>query len=135
MTTPTTSRAFAQADALVDLVADAVDVEDALGDDRAAHQGAEVGADERDDRDQRVAQQVDADHPAPGQALGGRGADVVGADVLGQVGARSAGRRRPASRRPAPRPATISSSTGASGETVDREPARLDAEEELEQSR
>ena len=49
---------------------DAGDVEDALGDDRAAHQVAQVDAEEGDHRDQRVAQHVHADDPALGQALG-----------------------------------------------------------------
>ena len=56
---------------------DPVDVEDPLGDDCARHQGTEVGADEGDDRDQRVAHDVQADHPPARQALGRRGAHVV----------------------------------------------------------
>jgi hypothetical protein len=64
-----------------------VDVEDPLGDDRTAHQRADVGADEGDHGDQRVAQQVADDDPVPGQALGDRRADVVGPLVLRDGGA------------------------------------------------
>src|SRR5690348_1675373 len=74
-------------DALVEVVADAVDVEDPLGDDGAAHERADVRADEGDHGDQRVAQQVFGDHPVPGQALGDGRTDVVGPFVLGDGGA------------------------------------------------
>src|SRR6478735_5103522 len=73
-------------DPLVELVADSVDVEDALGDDRPSHQGSHVRADEGHDGDERVAQQVPHDHPPPGQTLGDGGADVDGAGVLGDRG-------------------------------------------------
>src|SRR4051794_5253338 len=45
-------RALAADDGLVERTTDAGDVEDALGDDRSGHQVAEVGAQERRDRDQ-----------------------------------------------------------------------------------
>src|SRR5690606_37686001 len=83
--------------------ADAVDAEDAFGHDRAAHQAAQVGTQEGDHRDHRVAQQVHADHPAVRQALGHRGAHEVGAPVLrdrrpgqpGNVGHRQAAEDEP----------------------------------------
>ena len=58
VTMPTTDDAVLLADAAEEEAADAVDVEDALGDDGAAHQRADVGADEGDDRDEGVAQGV-----------------------------------------------------------------------------
>ena len=64
-------------DRLVERAADAWDVEDALGDDRADHQDAEVDAEEGDDRDQRVAQDVHRDDPLPRKALARRGAHEV----------------------------------------------------------
>ena len=59
-------------------LADAVQVEDRLGQDRAAadHLG-HVQAPQRDDRDQAVAQDVAEQHLALGQPLGVGGADVV----------------------------------------------------------
>ena len=51
-----------RSDGLVQLVADARDVEDAFGDDGAAHQAAEVGAQVGHHRNQRVAQDVGHDH-------------------------------------------------------------------------
>ena len=65
---------------------DALNVEDALGDDGAGHQRADVGAEVGHHRDERVAQQVDTDHTALGQALGDGGAHVVRAQVLGDGG-------------------------------------------------
>src|SRR5262249_26330647 len=78
-------RVLAQ-DALVELVSDALDVEDPLGDDGAAHQVADVDAEEGDHGDQAVAQQMTDGDPALGQALGDGGADVVGAGVLADRG-------------------------------------------------
>src|SRR3989440_2911851 len=62
--------------------ADTRHVEDVLDDHRAGHQAAQFHAEERDDRDQRVAQHVYADHASRGQALGPGGPRVVGAQVL-----------------------------------------------------
>ena len=73
-------------DTSIQEVADAVDVEDPLGDDGAAHQRAEIDADVGDHRDQRVAQGVNADGPRVAEALGFGRADVVGSQVLHQVG-------------------------------------------------
>ena len=61
---PTTIEPSFWLDAAVEEVADPVDVEDPLGDDGTAHQRADVDADVGDDRDQRVAEGVDADRPA-----------------------------------------------------------------------
>ena len=59
-------------------LADAVQVEDRLGQDRAAADHLrEVEAPQRDDRDQAVAQDVADQHLALGQPLGAGGADVV----------------------------------------------------------
>src|SRR5699024_3513039 len=80
-------RALAVVDGAEQQRADAADVEDALGDDRAAHQRTQVRADERDHRDQGVAQDVPGDHAAAGEALGGRGAHVVRGRDLGDRGA------------------------------------------------
>ena len=60
-----------------------MDVEDTLGDDRAAHEGAEVAADERGDGDEGVTQDVARHDDAAGEALGARGAHVVGGNVFG----------------------------------------------------
>ena len=49
---------------------------------------ADVDADVGHDRDQRVAQRVDADRPAGGEALRLGGPHVVGPQVLDQAGAR-----------------------------------------------
>src|SRR6476469_4177625 len=61
----------------VGVLDDAVEAEDAFDQDRAADQGAEVEAEDGDDRDQRVAHHVAAHHPALAEALGPRGAHVV----------------------------------------------------------
>ena len=51
------------ADRLGEVLADALDVEDGLGEDRAAAEDvAEVQAPQRDDRDERVAQHVAEQH-------------------------------------------------------------------------
>src|SRR5215207_3916892 len=73
-------------DAAVEEVADAVDVEDSFGDDCAAHQRADVNADESDDRDQGVAQGVYPDRAPIAQALGLGGSHIVGPQVLAKVG-------------------------------------------------
>src|SRR5665648_68559 len=52
---------FTTGDRLVERAADTVHVEDPFGHDRAAHQGAEVGAQVRHHGDQRAAQQVHGD--------------------------------------------------------------------------
>ena len=63
--TASTGGTSSAADRLGEVLADALDVEDRLGEDRAAAEhGAEVQAPERDDRDQRVAQHVAAHHAA-----------------------------------------------------------------------
>ena len=54
-------------------------------------QRAEVDAEERDHRDQRVPQGVHADHPPLGQPLGPGGADVVGPHRFDQAGPGQAG--------------------------------------------
>ena len=60
------------------VLADALQAVEGFGEDRAAaDQGAEVEAEERHDRDQRVAQDVAGAHLALGQALGLRRAHVV----------------------------------------------------------
>src|SRR5680860_57788 len=79
---------FTAVDRLVERAADTVNVEDPLGHDRAAHQGAEVGTEVGHHRDQRVAQQVHRDDPPPGKALCDGRAHVVGVDVLDNRGAR-----------------------------------------------
>ena len=72
-------RAVLLVDAAVEEVANAVDVEDPLGDDGPAHQRADVDADEGDDRDQGVTQGVYADRARVAQTLGLGCAHVVGA--------------------------------------------------------
>src|SRR5680860_229723 len=78
---------FTAVDRLVERAADTVNVEDPLGHDRAAHQGAEVGTEVRHHRDQRVAQQVHRDDPPPWKALSDGRSHVVGVDVLDNRGA------------------------------------------------
>ena len=56
--------------------------EDDLGDDGAAEHGGEVERDDGRDRDERVAQHVADEHPAPAQSLGPGQADVVGVEGL-----------------------------------------------------
>ena len=69
------------ADGLLEVLADALDVEDGLREDRAAAEhGAEVQAPERDDRDERVAQHVVAEHALLAESLGPRGPHVVVVD-------------------------------------------------------
>ena len=79
------------ADRVGRVLADALEVEDRLGEDRAAAEHrAEVEAPERDDRDHRVAQHV-ADHDlALRQALRARGAHVVLVDRVEHVRAQHA---------------------------------------------
>ena len=73
--------------------ADARPGEHGLGDDRAAEQEADLQADQRDDRDHRVAQRVtDGDAPVRG-ALGARRAHIVGAQRFEQRRARHARHR------------------------------------------
>ena len=62
-------RALAADDRLVERAADAGHVEDALGDGRADHQRAEVGAEVGDDGDERVAQDVHGDDAVAREAL------------------------------------------------------------------
>ena len=57
--------------------AEARPVEDRLDQDRAGQHVAELQAEHRDHRQQRVAQRVLVEHDAVGQALGARGADEV----------------------------------------------------------
>src|SRR3954452_22548025 len=59
------------------LEAQAGQAEDILGDDRTTQQSADVDAELRDDRRKRGAQTVPEDHPALGEPLGPRRADVV----------------------------------------------------------
>ena len=66
----------------IDERADPVQVEDPLGDDRAAEQAGQVDAGRGHDRRQAGAQRVLADDDALTQALGARGADVVLAQGL-----------------------------------------------------
>ena len=61
---PCSDRIVAAADRLDQPLADAGPGEDRLGQDRAGEQHADLQADHRDDRDQRVAQRVDADDAA-----------------------------------------------------------------------
>src|SRR4051794_3618662 len=75
-------RALASDDRLVQGTTDAGHVEDALGDDRSGHQVAEVGAQERRDRDERVPQHVFPDHAVAGEPLGGGSPHPVRAEVL-----------------------------------------------------
>ena len=78
-------------DRLGRVLADALEVEDRLGEDRAAAEhGAEVEAPERHDRDQRVAQHVLEEHPALGEPLGARRAHVVLVDRVEDVRAQHA---------------------------------------------
>ena len=65
--------------------AEALDVEDGLGDDRAADEQRDVEAEDRHDRRQARAQPVLEDHLALGEPLGARGPDVVLAERLEQV--------------------------------------------------
>ena len=58
-------------------VADAGPGKDRLGQDRARQQQADLQPDDRDHRNQRVAQRVHDDHAPARQALGARGAHVV----------------------------------------------------------
>ena len=85
MTTPSTvGRSWVIAP-LIREPAEPLDVEDRLGDDRAADEQRDVEAEDRDDRGQARAQPVLEDHPPLGQALRARGADVVLAERLEQV--------------------------------------------------
>src|SRR5579862_9183068 len=68
-------------------VADPVEREDGLGDDRAAEQCAEVDRGDRRDRDQRVAEDVLHDHLPLRHALGAGGADIVAVDHVQHRGA------------------------------------------------
>ena len=80
-------RQVALLDRVVGEPADAGDVEDGLGEDRAAEQDADVEPEDRDDRRDRAAHAVAQDDAALAQALGARGADVVLAHHLDQVAA------------------------------------------------
>src|SRR2546430_2657088 len=70
---------------------DAGQREDVLDDDDAAHDVAELGAGDRDDGDQRVAERVVEGHPALGQPLGAGRADVLAAEDVEHRRARHAG--------------------------------------------
>src|SRR5690348_8025316 len=70
-------RQVALLDGVVGEAPDAGDVEDGLGEDRAAQQDAEVEAEDRDDRRDRRAHAVLEDDLALLQALGASGPDVV----------------------------------------------------------
>ena len=70
------------------LVAEPVEVEDGLGDDRAADEQRDVEAEHRDDRRQARAETVPEDDLSLAQAFRARGADVVLAERLEQVAAR-----------------------------------------------
>ena len=72
-------------------VADAVEREDVLGDQRAAEQRAERNTEISDDRNDRIAQHVLEDDDALAQALCGGGADVVGAHDFEHGAARQPG--------------------------------------------
>src|SRR5947208_16525379 len=78
---------------------DAGQRKDVLDDDDAAHDVAELGAGDRDDGDQRVAERVVEGHPALGQPLGAGRADVLASEDVEHRRARHAGdhrrRRRP----------------------------------------
>ena len=68
------------------VLAHALQVEDRLREDRAAaDHGREVEAEERDHRDQRVAEHVVDQHSALAEALGPRRADVVLVDGVEDV--------------------------------------------------
>ena len=80
-------RQVARVDGVVDHQADAEAREDGLGEDGAAHEGAQVDAGDRHHWDQRVLEAVPEHDGALGQALGPRRAHVVGADHLEHRGA------------------------------------------------
>src|SRR2546426_1543590 len=65
-------------------------VEDRLGDDRAREDVRDVQADDRDDRDQGVAQRVLHEHEALGHALGARRAQEILSQHLEHAGAHEA---------------------------------------------
>ena len=94
-----------------------------------ASSAAEVDAQERHHRDERVAHGVDADHPPGGQPLGPGRAHVVGPHRLGQAGPGQAGhvaqRQRPQDEGGQDVAAEPFAGAGH------REPAQLDPEEEL----
>ena len=68
-----------------------LDIEHALGDDRAADEQGDVETEDRHDRRQARAQPVLEDHLALGEPLGARRADVVLAERLEQVVTRQPG--------------------------------------------
>ena len=130
---------------LVRDVADARDGEQCLGDEGAAEQAGQAAADDRDQRDQRVAEGVLIDDRALRQALGAGRADVVGVQDLEHVRAGIAhvtadgdndqrddgqdqmvGLVQELAHR-------IQLGVIASDEAVQVEPAELDREEQLEQ--
>ena len=76
-TMPTISGQVVGLDGVDGQLAEAVVVEDRLGDDRAAQQAGEVEAGHRDQRGQRGAHAVLDQHPPRREALGLRGAEVV----------------------------------------------------------
>src|SRR6056297_21842 len=75
------------ADRLDQLVADAVDAKDLLGDQRAAEDRGHVERDDRHDGDQRVAQDMAQNHDAFSHALGAGGAHVILLQVVEHGGA------------------------------------------------
>ena len=76
-------RAILDANALKESPSDARNIEDALGDDGTAHQLAGFRAEERDHRNERIAQHMYANDPIPCEALRPRCAHVVSPEVLG----------------------------------------------------
>ena len=91
MTTPSTVGRSCVIGAVVGEPAEALEVEDRLGDDRAADEQRDVEPEDRHDRRQARAQAVLEDHLPLGEPLCARGADVVLAERLEQVVARQAG--------------------------------------------
>ena len=81
-------RVVAEADRLDQQPADAGPREDRLGDDRAGQHRAELQADDRDDRNQAVAERVAHDGAQPRQPARARGEHVELAQLLEQARAR-----------------------------------------------
>ncbi len=86
-TTPSVAGQILAEDRVDGHEAEAVEVEDALGDDGAAHEQRDVETEHGHDRRQARAQAVLEDHALLGQPLGARGADVVLTHRVEQVAA------------------------------------------------
>src|SRR5438067_6210099 len=75
---PHDERDVVMADGIVGQLADAGPGEDALDDDDAAQEVAEIQADLRDDRANRVTQGMAEDNRTPAQAFGSSSPNIVG---------------------------------------------------------